>query len=732
MKVAPIRLIDPRASDPGLTGRKAATLAHLAAVGFLIPDGAIVPVDREDDAGPELIDQLGEGPLVVRSSGIAEDATGASWAGQYASILGVSGAVALAGAVARVRASGASERARAYGHAEERIPVLVQRQLAPSMAGVAFTADPISGARDVIVVTASAGLGTGVVDGATDADTWAVRAGAASRLGGGTAVLDAPAALAVAGLAARVAMTLDRGPVDIEWAIADGTLWLLQARPMTALPDTVAWPAPQRGAFARNFRLGEWLGDPVTPLFESWLLTRMEDRLHEIHAALIGVQAPRPLHIVVNGWYFYSLAFMPASAAAALRSLPHLIPRLIRDRRRVAPMLPPIAHLGVDLWERDWREDLLPRYLAACAAAEGAVDAATSADLVSLVDELATLAGDYFASVTIVAGFAWKSEIPLAQLYQAKLAPRIGGSHLDLLQGLHRPTHRTHDLASLDWWHPTLGERGPIAADPDADARHDRLVAARERAETSARAALRDRPKELARFEQRLGRAQRAIAVREEQLSDFTRPWPAMRRAVLRIGEELLRAGVIDAAGDVFFLTKGELRQALEATPVGRAPTAERRATWRRQRRLVPPLVLGTLPPMLAQLLRSADSALRSAGDASALVHGTAASAGQATGPVRIVRSPDEFSRVATGDVLVCPATTPAWTTLFGRVAAVVTDTGNPASHASIVAREYGIPAIVGTGDATRVLRDGQRVRVDGAAGTVTALYSSGAGSVQP
>jgi len=147
---------------------------------------------------------------------------------------------------------------------------------------------------------------------------------------------------------------------------------------------------------------------------------------------------------------------------------------------------------------------------------------------------------------------------------------------------------------------------------------------------------------------------------------------------------------------------------------------------------------------MLARLLRSADGVLRTPSDAAApappnrlipaipLVRGSAASAGVATGPVRIIRSADEFGRIAPGDVLVCPATTPAWTILFGRVAAVVTDTGNPASHASIVAREYGIPAIVGTGDATVVLRDGQLVRVDGAAGVVTALYSKGAGSGQP
>ncbi|GAC1488176.1 MAG: PEP/pyruvate-binding domain-containing protein [Candidatus Limnocylindrales bacterium] len=718
-----ILLTDPEASDPARSGHKAATLARLLETGFPIPEGIVLPVDCED-AARQVIERLGNGPLAVRSSGIAEDAADASWAGQYESVLGVRGAAALARAIEQVRASGASERARSYGAAEARIPVLVQRQIAPTVAGVAFTADPISGARDVTVVTGNAGTGTAVVDGASDADTWRIKDGVASRSGGRRAALDEGVATEVADLAARVAVSVGAGPVDIEWARADGVLWLLQARPMTALPESVVWPAPRNGAFARNFRLGEWLGDPVTPLFESWLLTTLEDRLHQIHAALIGVQAPRPLHIVANGWYYYSLAFMPASAGAAARSLPHILRRLARDPRRVAPMLPPIAHLGVELWEREWRNDLLPRYLAACAAAERRVDLATLPELVSLIDELATLAGEYFASITVVAGFAWKSEIPLAQLYQKTLARRIGGSHLDLLQGLHHPGHQAHDLASLDWWHPTLGERGPIEADPGADARHSRLAAARAGAEERARAALRDRPRELARFEQRLDRAQRAIAVREEQLADFSRPWPVLRRAVFRLGAALERAEVIDAPELVFFLTAAELRQAIADPPALRPPAAQRRATWQRQRRLVPPLVLGTLPPMLAQLLTSADRALRRAdgGPGGALVQGTAASAGTATGTVRIVRSQDDFGSLGQGEVLVCPATTPAWTTLFSRAVAVVTDTGNPASHASIVAREYGIPAIVGTGNATQILRDGQQVRVDGAAGTVSAL----------
>jgi rifampicin phosphotransferase len=113
----------------------------------------------------------------------------------------------------------------------------------------------------------------------------------------------------------------------------------------------------------------------------------------------------------------------------------------------------------------------------------------------------------------------------------------------------------------------------------------------------------------------------------------------------------------------------------------------------------------------------------RDSGDA--LVTGTPASSGSATGPVKVIREPAEFGRLAAGDILVCPYTNPGWTPLFQRAAAVVVDSGGPASHAAIVAREYGIPAVMGTGVGTSTLTDGQVVTVNGTTGEVTAAGGS-------
>jgi pyruvate,water dikinase len=102
------------------------------------------------------------------------------------------------------------------------------------------------------------------------------------------------------------------------------------------------------------------------------------------------------------------------------------------------------------------------------------------------------------------------------------------------------------------------------------------------------------------------------------------------------------------------------------------------------------------------------------------VIKGVAASPGMASGVARVLHGPEDFGQMKPGDVLVAPITTPAWTPLFAMASAIVTDIGGPLSHGSIVAREYGIPAVLGTGVATRRIQDGQTVTVDGSAGTVT------------
>lgn len=708
-------LRDAALSDAPVVGQKAASLGDLLRAGVRVPPGFVILADAF--AGGQLTDAsrdeiaaaaraLGAATFAVRSSAAAEDLATSSSAGRYLTVLGARPAE-LDEAAARVYAS------RDAGSA---MAVLVQPMLTASSAGVAFTADPLSGDPDVVTVTAVRGLGDRLVGGEATAEEWRAANGKLTRTRDASvpalAIVDAEAVVALArGIAAR------RGvPQDIEWAIVNGEVHALQARPMTGLPEAVRWVAPP-GAFARGFRLGEWIGDPVTPLFESWLLTVMERTMHADYEGLIGQRAPRPLHVVVNGWYYYSLNFLPASPVAIARMLPGIVARLPRRARHLAPIFPPLARFGIDVYVREWREELLPSYRAATAAFARAVDETAPIRLPLLIEDLAERAGHYFTSVTFVAGYGWKTEIPLAQFYRRHLQARVGGDYRQLVRGLSAQRVRSHAVQSLDWWFPTLGETsGTAHVDGGVNAG---IAADRELAERRCRAALDGRMRK--RFDRLLTEAQRAAVLREEQLADLTLPWPVLRAALRRIGAHLVARGAILDADDLHFLRREELDVAF-ADPGTRfaSVAAERRETWKRQRRLVAPLVIGTMPRMLTTILGAADRAMRDQIDAPEhAIRGIPASAGRATGPACVIWDAGDFARVRPGDVLVSRVMTPASSVLFGTVAAIVTDVGSPAAHASVLAREFGIPAVVGTQDATARIVDGAVVTVDGGAGLV-------------
>ena len=189
---------------------------------------------------------------------------------------------------------------------------------------------------------------------------------------------------------------------------------------------------------------------------------------------------------------------------------------------------------------------------------------ATPAELVGIVDEVGTTAGEYLFSLAIVGGSAWKMEAALARFFRRHLAGQVDFGHQVLLRGLPGVEAGTppHAVQSADWYRPTLGELGLAGEDPDARARQREIAAEREAAEAACRAALADRPRLLARFDALLEVAQRYAVLREQQARDFTLGWPLLRRCALRLGEGLAEDGAIDDRADVFFLTRAELGEA--------------------------------------------------------------------------------------------------------------------------------------------------------------------------
>ena len=220
-------------------------------------------------------------------------------------------------------------------------------------------------------------------------------------------------------------------------------------------------------------------------------------------------------------------------------------------------------------------------------------------------------------------------------------------------------------------------------------------------------AQLADEPEKLARFERRVERVAPYVAVREDRAFWQLVGQGCLRHAVLRRGEELVKHGSLDAPADVLFLTVAEVESAAADF---RSVVAARRATHERLKTLTPPLVLGGEAIAPAEPDAPTDGVIR----------GVGASRGTASGPARVILDLADADRVEPGDVLVCVMTSPPWTPLFGIAAAIVADTGSPASHPGIAAREYGIPAVLGTRIATSAIPDGAMVTVDGTAGTVT------------
>jgi phosphohistidine swiveling domain-containing protein len=211
--------------------------------------------------------------------------------------------------------------------------------------------------------------------------------------------------------------------------------------------------------------------------------------------------------------------------------------------------------------------------------------------------------------------------------------------------------------------------------------------------------------------------------IREEVMYYLYIAWPPLRRLALELGQRLADAGTLDERDHVFYLLTEELQQGIDARKQGngvdelRQLAADRCELREARKRLHPP---GTVPfdasddPSIrfkeTQVVNDPDSDM---------MMGVPVSPGTVTAPASLINSPAEFDQMRPGTILVCEMTNPAWTPLFAHAAGLVTDMGGILGHGSIVAREYGIPAVVGTGTSTIRIKHGQMLTVDGDSGTV-------------
>jgi rifampicin phosphotransferase len=809
-----------RRADLASVGAKAANLADLMEAGFPVPDGFVIRGEGFDEAGAltarareELtaaLAALGDGDVAVRSSAVSEDMPDASFAGQYETILGVKGPVAVIAAAERCWASAQSVRVQMYrvtrGVETAPMSVLVQQLIAADAAGVAFTAHPISGDREVTLVNAVRGLGDRLVEGLATPDEWSIRGGRAVSQTAPEKAITPEQALMVSDLARRVEAHF-AAPQDIEWAIAENRLFLLQARPITTLPEQAVRPPAHLLEVPDGFweRDATHCPEPCSPSFR--FLFPYVTRVSREMVRDFGLPIEEITQRQIGGWLYVRM--VPVGGKER-RPLPAWLARLLFPVMfRTVPGLRASAAAAerffasdragelVDCWYREWRP-----------AAAARIEELQAVDLCSLDDD--ALIHHFDATVDFNhEGFRRHFVLHLPDLLlPAELLffcrDELGWDEKDtlqILQGLSskttEPAVRLAELAALARLHPaarsiiesgqatladlesgdpeyatafkaylqrygcralrlevadkTIGEcpelvlgliRDQLQRGYDPVAEAAALAKVRETALDRARKGLVNRGEGIRdNFERLVERAQRAYPIREDnEFFLISAPLAVLRYCLLEIGRRLAEREQIDRREDVFYFEIDEVPVALRTPGSHRALVAGRKSeeAWvlahpgpRHYGQKPPgPPPLGGMPPATARLMRflfwlvdrllgSTEGIEPRAADSRHLV-GVAGSAGSYRGPARLIMGERDFGKIQAGDVMVCPYTSPVWSVIFPSVGALVSDTGGILAHAALIAREYGVPAVLATGRGTAIVRDGQILTVDGTAGIVT------------
>ena len=819
-----ISLTDAAAMRSEIVGGKAAGLARLVQYGFDVPEGVVLNIRAFEDAFgldpgsytdaspplPSSVEQallkvarrFGDTLLAVRSSGIAEDLDGASFAGQYETVLGVHGLEELVAAVRKCWASAFSVRLDAYRHRirtdVEPVAVLIQQQVEAIAAGVAFTADPVTGDRGVTVINAVSGLADKLMSGEFTPEEWRV-SDEIQRSGPPEPALSPEQAGAVAKLANDIA-TREGAPQDVEWAIDGRGIWLLQARPITALPDPVDLvPVPLEVPDGHWERLATHFPDPVSPLMRSTFFPLANQGTRDA-VAEFGILAEGLIHRDIGGWSY--LRRVPLGGKDRKPPPSWLAPLMVRIhpamRTRIkaaeAAVRTDLAGESIERWYEEWMPHLVERGeqlrdvdLSNLTDAElkdhvervlqleeeglrihFKVIFSHMLDLYALIAASSELLGWHPAkSLELLGGLSRSSTEPSRRLAElAKMAatrPRVRelleqpesltGSRLAdadaEFAAKFNDYRRKYGVAALtrDIKDATVGERPELIAglisnqirtgfDPSLADQATRQI--RSSALEQARRLLSNTdPTDQQRFEAALVRAEKAYPIREDNVFyTWVTPLGLLRSTALEAARRMVDRGQINEESDVFLLEydelvvalgngtdqhalvkrrKGELRWVLDhpaPASYGSAPAPPESLDF------LPPEPRQTMSAFMTILDLNVQQAETDAGTAGRIA-GVAASPGRYTGPVRVIKGEHEFDRLRPGDVLVCPTTSPTWSILFPSVGALITDSGGILNHPAIIAREYEIPAVVATGDATTRLQEGQVVTVDGSSGLI-------------
>lgn len=796
-----LRLDDPAARNAQDTGGKGASLARLTQAGFPVPDGFVVttgafrlcaaqpdqkvPAELRVAIDSALVPFPEDTAFAVRSSSTFEDLAGAAFAGQHDTFLNVRGLEAVMTRVRDCFASLRTERAIAYraqngfAEADATMAVVVQRLIPAEVAGVAFSVNPVSGDLTESVVDANFGLGESVVGGEAAVDHWELtkatgevrRAVIADKrvqtVTTADGVRDAertdPSAalpcLTEADLRALAELLRDveqhaKFPQDIEWCRADGTFWLLQARPVTRIA-----PRWTRDESAERFP------NTITPL--TWdFVDEGFHRSLDVSFRMLGFPPCHSRWFALHDHYVYGDQNLvelylrrPPFAPRTLDEVRAAVPEL-RERYRWVQELPIrwardldgyLLELGSlatqPLDELDargvWDHALAIQRLAVRYFEPNIAISITQATLHRLLSQLTKLVAGPDADGLLEGLFA-HGETKTAAINRelGELADLIRGD-TDLQRLFAERESRDLAMPGTFWMHPAFADRfacflkdhghremefdmyappwgeAPwivldtirlLAADPNPV-----LPALRERAQKirqqEAELSLLNRtPEDLRYFLHEVIRLTHAYTALDDlEHYETMRLTPVFRRALRELGRRWQQQANLDDPMDVYFARRAQVEAALvrgtdAAVRELGVHIRKQKAAWRKDRARTPVWQLGLDPAPPARV-----------GD----LMGLPGSPGCAEGEVCLVHGPEDFARFKAGAVLVARTTSPSWTPLFYHAAAVITESGGPLSHGAVTAREIGIPAVMSVRGALSALEDGDFVEVNGTTGHI-------------
>jgi rifampicin phosphotransferase len=777
--------------------------------GITIPDDLAAAITHP-------LARLGEqAAYAVRSSATAEDLPTASFAGQQDTYLNVVGPAAILQHVSRCWASLFTERAVIYrlrnglDHRKVHMAVVVQQMVFSQVAGILFTADPVTGNRKVTSVEAGFGLGEALVSGLVNADVYKVRHGevVAKKLAtkqlaiyaspaGGTqeqaieperqaqpALTDAQV-VRLAQLGRRIEAHFGR-PQDIEWCLADDDFQIVQSRPITTL-----FPIPAAGDRENHVYVsvghGQMMTDAMKPLGLSvWQLTTPRPMAEAGGRLFVdvtrGLASPAsragllevmgrgdPLirdalqTILDRGDFIRSLpdegpAGAPASGAPApIETDPAIVAELIgrsqasiaavkrdirtksgsalldfiladfQELRRI--LFDPRSHqvfmsaMEAAWWLNDQLQAWLGEKNAADTLTQSVPNNVTSemglalldvADVIrphpevvaflrlqhiedrDFLDELPTLAGGQEARDAIQ---AWLDKYGMRCVGEIDITrPRWSERPATLLPML---------LGNIKNFEPGAGKRRFEQGRQEAWNKEQELL---ERVR-----ALPDGERKAEEAKRMIDRVRTFIGYREYPKYGMISRYFVYKQALLEEAERLVQAHVLREKEDLFYLTLQEFHDVVRTKQVDDQLVSQRKDAFRSFQALTPPRVLTSDGEGIAGAYRRDDA------PAGALV-GLPVSAGTVEGRARVILDMAEAD-LEPGDILVTAYTDPSWTPLFVAITGLVTEVGGLMTHGAVIAREYGLPAVVGVENATRLIEDGQRIRVHGTDGYVEIL----------